>query len=66
MFTEWITYPVLAVRASLVPGNVACTDIRVQVLIGTGVGQIKYLNRALMKFDSKVSRLSTVPQKYKC
>ncbi|KAA1466270.1 DUF803-domain-containing protein [Dentipellis sp. KUC8613] len=24
------------------------------VLIGTGVGQIKYLNRALMRFDSKV------------
>lgn len=36
MFTNWITYPVLA------------------VLITTGVGQIKYLNRALMRFDSKV------------
>lgn len=27
-----------------------------QVLIGTGVGQIKYLNRALIRFDSKASR----------
>ncbi|EIM88129.1 DUF803-domain-containing protein [Stereum hirsutum FP-91666 SS1] len=36
IFTEWITYPILA------------------VLIGTGVGQIKYLNRALMRFDAKV------------
>ncbi|TCD66821.1 hypothetical protein EIP91_000899 [Steccherinum ochraceum] len=36
IFTEWITYPVIA------------------VLIGTGVGQIRYLNRALMRFDSKV------------
>ncbi|KAI0068905.1 DUF803-domain-containing protein [Artomyces pyxidatus] len=26
----------------------------IAVLIGTGVGQIKYLNRALMRFDSKV------------
>lgn len=25
-----------------------------QVLIGTGVGQIRYLNRALMRFDAKV------------
>jgi len=36
IFTEWITYPVVA------------------VLVGTGVGQIRYLNRALMKFDSKI------------
>ncbi|KAH8106309.1 DUF803-domain-containing protein [Cristinia sonorae] len=36
IFTEWITYPIIA------------------VLIGTGVGQIRYLNRALMRFDSKV------------
>jgi hypothetical protein len=27
-----------------------------QVLIGTGIGQIRYLNRALMRFDSKASR----------
>jgi hypothetical protein len=26
-----------------------------QVLIGTGVGQIRYLNRALIRFDSKAS-----------
>ena len=31
--------------------------IRLQVLVGTGVGQIRYLNRALMRFDSKVSDL---------
>ncbi|KAG6832949.1 hypothetical protein H0H92_004833 [Tricholoma furcatifolium] len=36
MFSNWITYPVLA------------------VLIITGVGQIRYLNRALMRFDGKV------------
>ncbi|EMD40451.1 hypothetical protein CERSUDRAFT_111052 [Gelatoporia subvermispora B] len=36
IFTEWITYPVIA------------------ILIGTGIGQIKYLNRALMRFDSKI------------
>ncbi|TFK76067.1 DUF803-domain-containing protein [Pluteus cervinus] len=36
MFTQWITYPTLA------------------VLISTGIGQVHYLNRALMKFDSKV------------
>ncbi|KAF5388086.1 hypothetical protein D9615_000244 [Tricholomella constricta] len=36
MFSNWITYPVLA------------------VLFITGVGQIRYLNRALMRFDSKV------------
>ncbi|KAG6890894.1 hypothetical protein C0995_000851 [Termitomyces sp. Mi166 len=36
MFSNWITYPILA------------------VLIITGVGQIRYLNRALMRFDSKV------------
>jgi len=36
MFTEWITYPVIA------------------VLLGTGIGQIRYLNRALMRFDSKI------------
>ncbi|KAI0698636.1 magnesium transporter NIPA-domain-containing protein [Cytidiella melzeri] len=36
IFTEWITYPVIA------------------VLLGTGIGQIRYLNRALMRFDSKI------------
>ncbi|KAL4241186.1 Magnesium transporter NIPA [Abortiporus biennis] len=36
IFTERITYPVIA------------------VLLGTGVGQIRYLNRALMRFDSKI------------
>ena len=28
-----------------------------KVLVGTGVGQIRYLNRALMRFDSKVSNV---------
>ncbi|KAH7904224.1 magnesium transporter NIPA-domain-containing protein, partial [Hygrophoropsis aurantiaca] len=36
MFTEWITYPLLA------------------VLLATGVFQIRYLNRALRRFDSKL------------
>ncbi|CCM03376.1 uncharacterized protein FIBRA_05506 [Fibroporia radiculosa] len=36
MFTEWITYPTIA------------------ILLGTGIGQIRYLNRALMRFDSKI------------
>ncbi|KAH7931387.1 DUF803-domain-containing protein [Leucogyrophana mollusca] len=36
MFTEWITYPLLA------------------VLVITGVLQIRYLNRALRRFDSKL------------
>ncbi|KAF7983968.1 hypothetical protein HWV62_18402 [Athelia sp. TMB] len=36
IFTDWITYPLLA------------------VLVLTGVGQIRYLNRALKRFDSKV------------
>ncbi|KAI0952553.1 hypothetical protein AcV7_008314 [Taiwanofungus camphoratus] len=36
IFTEWITYPVIA------------------VLVSTGIGQIRYLNRALMRFDSKI------------
>ncbi|KIM46009.1 hypothetical protein M413DRAFT_441076 [Hebeloma cylindrosporum] len=36
IFTNWITYPLIA------------------VLVLTGVGQIRYLNRALMRFDSKV------------
>ena len=30
----------------------------IAVLILTGVGQIRYLNRALMRFDSKVSNLN--------
>lgn len=35
-----------------------------QVLIGTGIGQIRYLNRALMRFDSKVrsSLLVIIPR----
>jgi len=36
IFTEWITYPVIA------------------ILLGTGIGQIRYLNRALMRFDSRI------------
>lgn len=30
--------------------------VRAKVLVGTGIGQIRYLNRALMRFDSKVSQ----------
>ncbi|SRR6266849_3749461 len=56
MFKQWMTYPFLAVSS----GNHECAPVRIQrsdqVLIGTGVGQIKYLNRALIRFDSKASR----------
>jgi hypothetical protein len=54
MFTQWITYPIILVS----PPDVGAHQIFIiayhQVLIGTGVGQIRYLNRALMRFDSKV------------
>jgi len=35
IFTEWITYPIIA------------------VLVGTGIGQIRYLNRALMRSTAR-------------
>lgn len=55
IFRFWITYPLAAVRRqypepSMIPNR---TPIA-QILLITGVGQIRYLNRALMKFDSKV------------
>ena len=55
MFEQWVTYPVLAV--SRCGHDYTCMHLAAsaQVLIGTGVGQIRYLNRALMRFDSKVS-----------
>lgn len=57
MFNQWMTYPVLAVsRCGHDVLYVRSYPPFVQVLIGTGVGQIRYLNRALMRFDSKVSR----------
>ena len=52
IFTFWITYPLLTV--SMPSSSVVLTNGR-QVLLLTGVGQIRYLNRALMRFDSKVS-----------
>jgi hypothetical protein len=55
IFTNWITYPLIAVHPllrSLFYAN--CY----QVLVSTGVGQIRYLNRALMRFDSKVGSLA--------
>ncbi|KAI9454612.1 DUF803-domain-containing protein [Russula earlei] len=53
MFKLGVTYPILGVsnwnyHAST---NLATSA---QVLIGTGIGQIRYLNRALMRFQSKV------------
>ena len=61
MFAEWITYPILAVRAPPLLPLLARLSTRraerthaTQILIGTGIGQIKYLNRALMRYDSKV------------
>lgn len=57
MFKLWMTYPILAVSFT---ATVMIVLVRIQqfdqVLIGTGVGQIRYLNRALMRFDSKASR----------
>jgi hypothetical protein len=55
MFTKWITYPLLLVSDNLQP-NLGRPGIESfpQVLMSTGVGQIRYLNRALMRFDSKV------------
>lgn len=55
IFTEWITYPLLMVRRFLC--NYDVVSHNVQVLVGTGIGQIRYLNRALMRFDSKVISL---------
>ena len=53
IFREWITYPVVAVCSSLSAWLNGLIE-RGQVLLGTGIGQIRYLNRALMRFDSKV------------
>ena len=54
MFAQWITYPVIFVR--LLNFDLFNFPLmhKLQVLILTGVGQVKYLNRALMRFDSKV------------
>jgi len=62
MFKQWMTYPVLAV--SRCGHDCICTHLSAfaQVLIGTGVGQIRYLNRALMRFDSKVGRQVSLPR----
>lgn len=58
IFTEWITYPVIAVSCLHHPAHFAsCEHRQFQILLGTGIGQIRYLNRALMRFDSKVNRL---------
>jgi hypothetical protein len=39
-------------------------DLPKQVLLLTGIGQIRYLNRALMRFDSKVRWLIPLNQHY--
>ena len=52
IFTFWITYPLLAVS---IPSSSVVLTNGPQVLLLTGIGQIRYLNRALMRFDSKVS-----------
>ena len=58
IFAEWITYPVIAVSISNhLDQCYFSLDCFRKVLLGTGVGQIRYLNRALMRFDSKVHNL---------
>lgn len=59
IFKFWITYPLAAVRRFVpIPQNINGLLILLtytfQILLATGIGQIRYLNRALMKFDSKV------------
>jgi len=63
IFTEWITYPIIAVSCLYYPAHFASCEHRLfQILLGTGIGQIRYLNRALMRFDSKVNRLWCDPR----
>jgi hypothetical protein len=56
MFKLPVTYPVLAVSSCCHDCASTNSATSAQVLIGTGIGQIRYLNRALMRFDSKVGR----------
>lgn len=43
------------------PGGFLAQDSDIQILLGTGIGQIRYLNRALMRFDGKVCSLDCFP-----
>ncbi|KAI0291710.1 magnesium transporter NIPA-domain-containing protein [Russula brevipes] len=54
MFRQWLTYPVLAVSGCGDGRALTNLATSTQVLVGTGIGQIRYLNRALMRFASKV------------
>ena len=54
IFTHWITYPLILVRHNNTGYFDPTVKLSSKVLVLTGVGQIRYLNRALMRFDSKV------------
>jgi len=64
VFAIWLTYPLLVVRCGSVMEDEYFTDAELQVLLVTGIGQIKYLNRALMRFDSKVRRRFAPPSPF--
>jgi magnesium transporter len=53
VFVEWIFYPLVVVSTHLAFRKTTVLIV-LQVLVATGVGQIRYLNRALMRFDSKL------------
>jgi magnesium transporter len=53
IFADWITYPVLAV-ASIWSSQLQALNYHRQILIITGILQIRFLNRALKRFDSKI------------
>jgi len=57
IFTHWLTYTLILVCVSY---SHMARNLSSQVLLLTGVGQIRYLNRALMNFDSRVSQLMTI------
>jgi len=57
IFAKWITYPLIFVSLCSSPSSILAQYSEIQILLGTGIGQIRYLNRALMRFDSKVCSL---------
>lgn len=54
IFAQWITYPLILVSLHNSLSSILAQDSDIQILLGTGIGQIRYLNRALMRFDGKV------------
>jgi len=57
IFAQWITYPLIFVSSCSSPSSILAQGSDIQILLGTGIGQIRYLNRALMRFDGKVCSL---------